>query len=120
VRNQKGVAARIVGGHSRYFPTEWSTDRCRQLINQVWQEYQEQDGFNNETCDGLHHKKKLRETFDMIYENHSPVFRYFFVEKFLSPETWYASKMRYTRSVAVSSIVGHILGIGRFFAVFDL
>jgi Phosphatidylinositol 3- and 4-kinase len=50
----------------------------------------------------------------VIYENHSPVFRYFFVENFLNAETWYAAKMRYTRSVAVSSIVGHILGIGTF------
>jgi ataxia telangiectasia mutated family protein len=27
-------------------------------------------------------------------------------------ETWHIAKMNFTRSVAVSSIVGHILGIG--------
>ena len=116
--NQKGIPTRIVGAHSRYFPTEWSSDRCRQVLNQLWQEYQGQDGISKEAFDGLHHKEKLREAFDVIYDNHSPVFRYFFVENFLHPEAWYASKMRYTRSVAVSSIVGHILGIGTLQFVF--
>ncbi len=112
--SQKGAPTRKVGAHSKYFPTEWSSDRCRQVLTQLWKEYQELDGFRNETCNGVHHKKKLREAFDMIYEHHSPVFRYFFVEIFSTPEMWYASKMRYTRSVAVSSIVGHVLGIGRY------
>ena len=108
----KGSTTRTVGAHSRYFPTEWSSDRCRLVLTALWKEYQKPDGLREEGYDGPHHKEKLREAFDMIYENHSPVFRYFFVENFLNPEIWYASKMRYTRSVAVSSIVGHILGIG--------
>lgn len=111
-KNKKGIVTRIVGAHSRYFPTEWSSDRCRHVLNQLWQDFHGQDDTRNEAYDGLCHKKNLREAFDVIYENHSPVFRYFFVENFLNAETWYAAKMRYTRSVAVSSIVGHILGIG--------
>jgi serine-protein kinase ATM len=101
-----------VGAHSRYYPNEWSSDHCRGILAQLWKKYHERDDTGNEENDRLDHKKQLLEAFDMIYEHHSPVFRYFFVEKFLNPETWYASKMRYTRSVAVSSIVGHILGIG--------
>lgn len=111
---QNGVPTRKIGAHSRYFPSEWSSDRCRQILTQLWKDYHEQDGVRNELYDGLHHKRKLREAFDMIYEHHSPVFRYFFVENFANPEEWYTSKMRYTRSVAVSSIVGHILGIGMY------
>jgi serine-protein kinase ATM len=54
-----------------------------------------------------------RRVFDTICANHSPVFRFFFVERFgHSTESWFASKCRYTRSVAVNSIVGHVLGIG--------
>jgi serine-protein kinase ATM len=113
-RTPKGTATRIVGAHSRYFPTEWSSDQCRNAINHVWQENQQPHGSEIEAYDELQRKNKLREAFDEICANHSPVFRYFFVENFLNPETWYASKMRYTRSVAVSSIVGHILGIGTF------
>lgn len=37
----------------------------------------------------------------------------FLVEKFgHDMMKWHAARMRYTRSVAVSSMVGHILGIG--------
>lgn len=46
-------------------------------------------------------------------QSFSPAFRYFFVERFgHSLQAWHAAKMKFTRSVAVSSIVGHILGIG--------
>mmetsp|Transcript_15334 Transcript_15334/g.34766 ORF Transcript_15334/g.34766 Transcript_15334/m.34766 type:complete len:233 (-) Transcript_15334:2836-3534(-) len=40
-------------------------------------------------------------------------FVFFFLERFAScMESWHIAKMNFTRSVAVSSIVGHILGIG--------
>jgi hypothetical protein len=55
-----------------------------------------------------------RKTFDIVCDHYSPVFRFFFVERFgHSSELWYAARTRYTHSVAVSSMVGHILGIGK-------
>lgn len=58
-------------------------------------------------------KEEKRETFDTVCKFCSPSFRFFFVERFgHSLKDWYTAKMKYTRSVAVSSIVGHILGIG--------
>ena len=55
-------------------------------------------------------KQKLLEE---IYAHYSPSLRFFFLEMFKSDmEAWHAAKMKYTRSVAVSSMVGHILGIG--------
>ena len=54
-----------------------------------------------------------RKTFDEICRRHSPVFRFFFLERFgHSMQAWHSARMKYTRSVAVNSIVGHILGIG--------
>lgn len=51
--------------------------------------------------------------FDEIYARYSPSFRFFFLERFGNcMESWHVAKMNFTRSVAVSSIVGHILGIG--------
>ncbi|EAU90455.2 atypical/PIKK/ATM protein kinase [Coprinopsis cinerea okayama7 len=41
-----------------------------------------------------------------------PVFRHIFTEKHRNPRAWFATRLRYTRSVAASSIVGHILGLG--------
>lgn len=41
-----------------------------------------------------------------------PVFRHFFTEKHKNPMAWFATRLRYTRSVATTSIVGHVLGLG--------
>ncbi|XP_036180382.1 serine-protein kinase ATM isoform X2 [Myotis myotis] len=52
------------------------------------------------------------ETFMDICKNFQPVFRYFCMEKFLDPAVWFEKRLAYTRSVATSSIVGYILGLG--------
>ncbi|KAL1659015.1 hypothetical protein GGF50DRAFT_66148 [Schizophyllum commune] len=41
-----------------------------------------------------------------------PVMRYFFREKHKEPTAWFATRLNYTRSVAITSIVGHVLGLG--------
>jgi serine-protein kinase ATM len=38
--------------------------------------------------------------------------RHFFTEKHKDPAPWFASRINYSRSVAVTSIVGHLLGLG--------
>lgn len=82
------------GAHSKYYPGEWGHIRCREFFKQS-------------------PKDVLREAFDTICQNCSPAFRFFFVEYFgHSLQAWYGAKMKFTRSVAVSSIVGHYLGIG--------
>jgi ataxia telangiectasia mutated family protein len=82
------------GAHSKYYPNEWNNSLCRLHLSFAPPE-------------------QKRISFDEICRRHSPVFRFFFVERFgHSMQAWHAARMRYTRSVAVSSIVGHILGIG--------
>ncbi|KKY18324.1 putative phosphatidylinositol 3and 4-kinase [Phaeomoniella chlamydospora] len=41
-----------------------------------------------------------------------PVFHEWFVETFMDPSAWFAARLRYTRSAAVMSMVGHVLGLG--------
>jgi ataxia telangiectasia mutated family protein len=41
-----------------------------------------------------------------------PVMRHYFIEKHKTPLSWFAMRLNYTRSVATTSIVGHILGLG--------
>ncbi|GAM91485.1 hypothetical protein ANO11243_095360 [Dothideomycetidae sp. 11243] len=41
-----------------------------------------------------------------------PVLHEWFTELFPSPATWFASRLRFSRSSAVMSMVGHILGLG--------
>ncbi|KAL8939500.1 MAG: hypothetical protein Q9216_003328 [Gyalolechia sp. 2 TL-2023] len=40
------------------------------------------------------------------------VFHEWFVDMFAEPGAWFAARLRYTRSCAVMSIVGHVLGLG--------
>ena len=55
-----------IGAHSRYYPGEWSGIVCRNLLHDV----------------AGQKKMKKRKVFDTICSNFSPVFRYFFLEKF--------------------------------------
>ena len=41
-----------------------------------------------------------------------PVFYEWFIEMFPEPGSWFTARLRYTRSCAVMSIVGHVLGLG--------
>ena len=41
-----------------------------------------------------------------------PVFHEWFVDMFPEPGAWFTARLRYTRSCAVMSIVGHVLGLG--------
>ncbi|CAO2647756.1 Nn.00g086780.m01.CDS01 [Neocucurbitaria sp. VM-36] len=49
---------------------------------------------------------------ERILGKFQPVLHEWFVETFPEPEAWFAARLRYTRSCAVMSIVGHVLGLG--------
>lgn len=54
----------------------------------------------------------LVKLFKEIMPKFQPVMRHYFTEKHKTPISWYAMRLNYTRSVATTSIVGHILGLG--------
>jgi serine/threonine-protein kinase ATR len=64
----------------------------------------------DEACSSL--PDKLHIFSDNILQNFPPVFHDWFVETFPDPSTWFTARLRYTRSCAVMSIVGHVLGLG--------
>ena len=49
---------------------------------------------------------------DKIMPTFPPILHEWFVEIFPEPDTWFAARLRYARSAAVMSIVGHVLGLG--------
>ncbi|KAK7608921.1 hypothetical protein JOL62DRAFT_524081 [Phyllosticta paracitricarpa] len=49
---------------------------------------------------------------DLITHQFKPVLHEWFIETFPEPEAWFAARLKYTRSCAVMSIVGHTLGLG--------
>ena len=57
-------------------------------------------------------KSMLTKTFEEICQNFTPVFRHFFYENFPSVHCHLERRLAYTRSCAVSSMVGYILGLG--------
>jgi serine/threonine-protein kinase ATR len=49
---------------------------------------------------------------DQILSCFPPVFHDWFVDTFPDPSNWFNARLRYTRSAAVMSMVGHVLGLG--------
>jgi serine-protein kinase ATM len=54
----------------------------------------------------------LHALFIQIRERFRPVMRHFFTEKHKTPTAWFAMRLNYTRSVATTSVVGHVIGLG--------
>ncbi|XP_074841015.1 serine-protein kinase ATM isoform X2 [Carettochelys insculpta] len=84
------------GAHKRYRPKDYSSTRCQKTMMDAQKQ---------------HFEEKYNIFMD-ICQNFKPVFRYFCMEKFLDPAVWFEKRLAYTRSVATSSIVGYILGLG--------
>lgn len=55
---------------------------------------------------------KLPFFIDKVLGQFPPIFHLWFVQKFPEPSAWFAARLRYTRSCAVMSMVGTILGLG--------
>lgn len=52
------------------------------------------------------------EVFQQIVSQFRPALHYFFLEKFQSPGEWFERRLAYTKSVATTSMIGYVLGIG--------
>ncbi|KAI9688750.1 MAG: serine/threonine-protein kinase M1 [Bathelium mastoideum] len=49
---------------------------------------------------------------ERLVKRFPPVLHEWFIESFPEPEAWFAARLRYTRSCAVMSMVGYVLGLG--------
>ncbi|XP_030599575.1 serine-protein kinase ATM-like [Archocentrus centrarchus] len=86
----------IKGAHKRFRPQDPTNLACRKEMMDAQR---------------LAFDEKLRRYND-VCKNFRPVFRYFCMERFLDPAVWMEKRLAYTRSVATSSIVGYIVGLG--------
>ncbi|GAA6218256.1 serine-protein kinase ATM [Lates japonicus] len=84
------------GAHKRFRPRDWTNLSCRKKMMEA-----QRLGFDD----------KLQ-AYTEVCKNFRPVFRYFCMERFLDPAVWMEKRLAYTRSVATSSIVGYIVGLG--------
>lgn len=81
------------GAHEKYNPTDWKPKDCIREIGK------------RDTVD-------VEKQFIKVCSHIQPAFHHFFYENFMNPGKWFERRLAYTTSVAVSSIVGYILGIG--------
>lgn len=79
------------GAHGRYGIGDWTFPKCREHMAKE------------------HNKSRA---FQEVCQNFRPVMHYFFLERFLHPADWFERRLAYTRSVAASSMVGYIVGLG--------
>ncbi|XP_072528166.1 serine-protein kinase ATM-like, partial [Salminus brasiliensis] len=84
------------GAHKRFRPKDWTSLACRKKMMEAQR---------------MEFDMKLQ-AFTEVCQNFRPVFRYFCMERFLDPAVWLEKRLAYTRSVATSSIVGYIVGLG--------
>ncbi|XP_034925984.1 serine/threonine-protein kinase ATM isoform X2 [Populus alba] len=84
-------SARNGGAHGRYGVGDWSFLKCR---------------------DHMSNEKDKCKAFREVCQNFRPVMHHFFLERFLQPADWFEKRLAYTRSVAASSMVGYIVGLG--------
>ncbi|XP_059644264.1 serine/threonine-protein kinase ATM [Cornus florida] len=79
------------GAHGRYGIGDWPFPKCREHMAK---------------------EQNKRKAFQEVCKNFRPVMHYFFLERFLHPADWFEKRLAYTRSVATSSMVGYIVGLG--------
>ncbi|XP_042558922.1 serine/threonine-protein kinase ATR [Clupea harengus] len=58
------------------------------------------------------HQEKHKLFKEVLCASHPPVFHEWFLRTFPDPTSWYNSRSAYSRSIAVMSMVGYILGLG--------
>ena len=88
--------AEYKGAHARYRPGNITHAKARSMMQGV-------------AKDSMH---KKRSVFEAVCESFTPCFRFFFIETTSSAVEAYERRIQYTLSVAASSIVGYIVGLG--------
>ncbi|KAJ8257146.1 hypothetical protein COCON_G00192980 [Conger conger] len=83
------------GAHHRFRPRDWTSLACRRKMHEA-----------------IKARSDMIQAYSEVCQNFRPVFRYFCMERFLDPAVWMEKRLAYTRSVATSSIVGYIVGLG--------
>ncbi|XP_055826815.1 serine/threonine-protein kinase ATM isoform X2 [Solanum dulcamara] len=85
------IGSRDGGAHGRYGAEDWTYMKCRQHMTVA---------------------SDKRKAFQEVCVNFRPVMHHFFLERFFHPADWFQKRLTYTRSVAASSMVGYIVGLG--------
>ncbi|KIM44739.1 hypothetical protein M413DRAFT_442693 [Hebeloma cylindrosporum] len=89
----------LTRAHPRYNPTDMKPGDFHERLQKV-----QTDSPND-------HRRQLN-TFMAGRKKFKPVMRHYFTEKHKTPITWFQMRLCYSRSIATTSLVGHVLGLG--------
>nr|GAT47337.1 predicted protein [Mycena chlorophos] len=87
-------------GHLKYNPGDYKPNDIQTKFSTHWEEHKSTQ------------PERFKKLFSDCWDHFHPAQRHFFTESHKTPMAWYAMRLAYTRSVATTSIVGHILGLG--------
>ncbi|GAA48414.1 ataxia telangiectasia mutated family protein [Clonorchis sinensis] len=90
------LAADRTGAHQRYRPKDLPPGQAKQRLAAV--------------RDRPYERRLM--VFDEICQKLNPVLAYFYLEHFPDPQQWCRARYAYTRSLAASSLVGYLVGLG--------
>ncbi|KAG9085434.1 Serine/threonine-protein kinase tel1 [Ceratobasidium sp. UAMH 11750] len=97
VTNTMPLGGWLLNAHKKFSPKDWLPAKCTENLRKARATGKPQ---------------VLLDTFMDIRENFKPVMRHFFTEAHKLPTAWFDMRLNYQRSVATTSIVGHVLGLG--------
>ncbi|KAJ7623215.1 hypothetical protein FB45DRAFT_924928 [Roridomyces roridus] len=89
----------LIPAHPRYNKNDLTPPVAAERMKRAWQEHHSEP------------EKQLARYLEVKKQFH-PAMRHWFTEKHKVPMAWFAMRLGYTRSVATTSIVGHVLGLG--------
>lgn len=95
----------LVKAHERYRPMDWLPHDCQHQMRVLEHKYKGKSPPRPPA-------DKLLKNYLRITEHIHPVMRHFFREISSTPTGWYAKRLAYARTVASSSILGHVIGLG--------
>ncbi|KAF8630142.1 hypothetical protein AX15_003095 [Amanita polypyramis BW_CC] len=105
VMNTVPLRGWLHSAHDKYHPEDMKYDEIRQKF-----------AFAQRTWANLRKRPEALEAlvaeFGSLTGHFHPVMRHFFTECQRVPISWFTMRLNYTRSVASSSIIGHVLGLG--------
>lgn len=89
-------SAKKRSAHHRYHPGEIENSAILKKFEKV----------------GKHDKQQRLELYQSITKQFTPVFHYFFLERFMHPELWYHNILNFISTLSINSIIGYIVGLG--------
>ncbi|TDL15654.1 hypothetical protein BD410DRAFT_902474 [Rickenella mellea] len=89
----------LVSAHGRYRPEDLHYSNAFEMLKKAQLAHQND-------------KPEILKAFLDIRKRFRPVLRHFFTQEHKNPVTWFEMRLNYSRSVATTSIIGHILGLG--------